>query len=207
MRRKLGSLLMALGVLLIAGALGLLLRNQREARSAEEAAGLLLPEIVREAELSDQARQETVGPDYQNVPVELLEPEDVEMKEVVINGHAYIGYLSIPALELELPIMSGWTYRKLQIAPCRYYGTLLGRDLVLMAHNYPKHFGKISKLKEGDRVFFTDMEGGVTEYQVVAQDILLPGAVEEMTAGAYDLTLFTCTYGGASRVTVYCDMV
>ena len=30
-------------------------------------------------------------------------------------------------------------------------------------------------------------------------------AVEEMTAGEYDLTLFTCTYGGQSRVTVRCD--
>jgi sortase A len=40
---------------------------------------------------------------------------------------------------------------------------------------------------------------------LVAQDILDPYAVEEMTAGNYDLALFTCTYGGKSRVTVYCD--
>ena len=34
---------------------------------------------------------------------------------------------------------------------------------------------------------------------------LRPTAVEEMTSGTFDLTLFTCTYGGRSRITVYCD--
>ena len=76
-----------------------------------------------------------------------------------------------------------------------------------MAHNYSSHFGGLSQLSEGDSVIFTDMDGVTTNYQVVAQDILAPYAVEEMTSGDYDLTLFTCTYGGQSRVTVYCDIV
>jgi sortase A len=50
------------------------------------------------------------------------------------------------------------------------------------------------------------MDGKTTVYTVVGTDVLDPSAVEVMTAGEYDLTLFTCTYGGASRVTVYCDM-
>ena len=45
----------------------------------------------------------------------------------------------------------------------------------------------------------------MTEYRVVVLDILSPDAIEEMTAGDFDLTLFTCTYGGQSRVTVYCN--
>ena len=133
--------------------------------------------------------------------------EDYTMTEVTIDGHSYIGYLTIPALNLELPIMADWDYDKLQIAPCRYSGTLKGGDLVLMAHNYEKHFGKLSKLSEGDSVIFTDMDGIVTQYEVIARDVLNPTAVEEMTAGDFDLTLFTCTYGGQSRVTVYCDRI
>ena len=122
-----------------------------------------------------------------------------------IDGYGYIGYLSIPKLELDLPIMSQWDNKRLRIAPCRYVGSVRGEDLVLMAHNYAKHFGRLSQLSQGDMVIFTDMDGVVTQYQVMAQDILAPDAVEEMTAGAFDLTLFTCTYGGRSRVTVYCD--
>jgi sortase A len=51
------------------------------------------------------------------------------------------------------------------------------------------------------------MDGNTTAYEVVGKDVLDPTAVEVMTSGEYDLTLFTCTYGGASRVTVYCDLV
>ena len=54
---------------------------------------------------------------------------------------------------------------------------------------------------------YTDVDGIVTHYQVVGQDILPPDSVEEMTAGAFELTLFTCTYGGKSRVTIYCNKV
>jgi sortase A len=134
-----------------------------------------------------------------------LTEEDKKMTEVEIDGHYYIGCLSIPALELELPIMSDWSYSKLRVSPCRYNGTVRGEDLVLMAHNYKSHFGYISQLKLGDRVVFTDMDGNVTEYKVVGTDVLEPTAVETVTSGDYDLTLFTCTYGGKSRVTVYCD--
>ena len=49
------------------------------------------------------------------------------------------------------------------------------------------------------------MEGVTVDYSVVAIDVLGPMDVEEMTAGEYDLTLFTCTYGGKSRVTIRCD--
>ena len=44
-------------------------------------------------------------------------------------------------------------------------------------------------------------------YEVMAVDVLDPYATEEMVSGEYDLTLFTCTYGGASRVTVRCDRI
>lgn len=73
------------------------------------------------------------------------------------------------------------------------------------SHNYPSHFGEISGLTEGDRLTFTDMDGEIREYEVVTKDIPDPEAVEEVISGDYDLTLFTCTYGGKSRVTVYCD--
>lgn len=68
-----------------------------------------------------------------------------------------------------------------------------------------KQLGNIDQLELGDAVLFTDMDGVTNGYEVVAVDILAPSAVEEMTSGAFDLTLFTCTYGGQNRVTVYCE--
>ncbi len=193
---------MVLGAALILGALTLFLCNRQEEVAAEEHTAILLPQLVQQVTQASEYREPEI-----EVPAELLEPEDLVMTEMIIEGNPYIGYLSIPTLGLELPIMSDWSYSKLQISPCRYYGSLRGDDLVLMAHNYERHFGGISRLDEGDLVIFTDMDGGVTEYEVVAQDVLDPYSVGEMVAGDFDLTLFTCTYGGASRVTVYCDRV
>jgi LPXTG-site transpeptidase (sortase) family protein len=121
-------------------------------------------------------------------------------------GRPVTGYLSIPALELNLPIMSQWDSARLKIAPCRYFGSVNGEDLVLMAHNYASHFGRIKELKLGDEVIFTDMDGFSTRYLVVNKDVLSPYAVEEVTSGDFDLTLFTCTYGGENRIGVYCEI-
>ena len=202
--RKFGIMCILIGAALLASALLLLHLNKQEDQVAQEAVVAVMPQLVQQMQ-ENTAREPQITEDDLLIPVELLTPEQLEMTEVVINGHAYIGYLSIPKLELELPILSQWSYPKLQIAPCRYYGSLRGEDLVLMAHNYNSHFGRISKLELMDTVTFTDMDGNVTTYQVVGKDMLSPTAVEEMISGDFDLTLFTCTYGGGSRITIYCD--
>ena len=138
---------------------------------------------------------------------EMADPYDLTMTEVEIDGYNYIGYLSIPSLDLELPVMSEWDYTRLKIAPCRYAGSTKNNDLVIAAHNYVSHFGPIKNLAQGDSVYFTDMDGIVSCYTVEEMDILAPTDVEEMTAGDYDLTLFTCTYGGKTRMTVRCGRV
>lgn len=132
-------------------------------------------------------------------------PPDEEMEEAVVEGYGYIGYITIPTLGLQLPVMGDWDYTRLRLAPCRYTGSVEGNDLVIMAHNYKYHFGPIRRLKVGNTVRFTDVYGVTTVYKVVAMDVLQPTAVSKMTSGEYDLTLFTCTYGGATRVTVFCD--
>lgn len=53
-------------------------------------------------------------------------------------------------------------------------------------------------------MYFLDMNGALSGYEVVEVDTLESSAVEAMTSGEYDLTLFTCTYDGRSRVTVRC---
>ena len=76
-----------------------------------------------------------------------------------------------------------------------------------MAHNYNTHFGGLNRRGEGDTVLFTDMDGVVTTYEVVARDVLYYGEYDQLTDHEYDLTLFTCTYGGKGRVTVFCERV
>ena len=42
-------------------------------------------------------------------------------------------------------------------------------------------------------------------YEVSRVEQLERTAIEEMESGDWDLTLFTCTVGGAARVTVRCQ--
>lgn len=201
MRNKLGLCFLFLGILLLCGSLSLYLSNRQEDSRAEQDALEVLPKLIEEIpeEPDPQVLTERL------TPVEFLPPESREMREVTIDGYGYIGYLSIPSLDLNLPVMGSWDYTRLQIAPCRYHGSIGGEDLVVMAHNYNSHFGRIDELQPGDMVRFTDMDGISTWYRVTFRDLLPPTAVEEMTSGGADLILFTCTYGGRSRVTVYCD--
>lgn len=198
---------MVLGSALLASALGLFLYNQQEQKQAGESVDAIMPQIVE----AINTRIETAsGPAGDTAAPELspaLEQEDRTMPVQEIDGYSYVGFVGIPALGLELPVMSDWSYPKLRVAPCRFTGDMYSDDLVVMAHNYKRHFGGLSGLRPGDTVTFTDMDGNTVYYEVVATDVLLPTAIEEMTAGEYDLTLFTCTYGGKSRVTVRCDRV
>lgn len=157
----------------------------------------------------------TVPTDEGFVEDELLLPElsvpdyvldsGVEMTEQEIDGVPYIGYLEIPALELELPVISTSTYPYLRIAPCRFYGSVYMDNMVIGAHNYSTHFGDIHTLQKGDLVTFTDMDGNVFSYQVAEQIILQPDESEILCDGQWPLSLYTCTVGGSSRVTVRCE--
>lgn len=192
---------MVLGGMLVLAALSLLLWNGLEDSSAGKSVERILPKVIQQIE-APPTMPAGEAPSY-SYP----DPYDPTMTEVEIDGYAYIGYLSIPAVNLELPVMSEWDYARLKIAPCRYYGSTKTDNLVICAHNFDRHFGPVRNLSPGDSVYFTDMDGTVWKYEVVAVDILAPNQVEDMTAGDYDLTLFTCTYGGATRVTVRCERV
>lgn len=210
---------MVLGAVLLLSALSLFLYNQYEAKAAEKSVEMILPQLIQKIEEQQDAILNPSSPtqapsDDPAPPVDIpeklpepTEPVSYEMTEVEIDGNWYIGCLQIPSRGLELPVMSDWDYPKLKIAPCRYTGTVKGENLVIMAHNFDRHFGPLHNITIGERVYFVDMDGITTAYEVVALDILSPTSVEEVTSGDSDLTLFTCTYGGQSRVTVYCDMV
>ena len=56
-------------------------------------------------------------------------------------------------------------------------------------------------------MYFTDMDGNVFSYQVADIEILQPGDVEELCSGEWPLTLYTCTIGGRTRITVRCELI
>lgn len=194
MPKKAGIVFVIIGAVLILSALSLFLFNQNEDAQAGQEAEKLLIDVqaeIQEKETASSTRPESL--------------EETEMPVAEIDGREYVGYLSIPDPELELPVMSEWDYAKLKIAPCRQFGSSRTDDLVIAAHNYRKHFGRLSQLESGAAVVFTDMDGIENKYEVILIDTLAPDEVEAVQNSGYDLVLYTCTYGGKTRVTVFCN--
>ena len=199
-KRKPGMWLMTGGLLLIAAALFLTGYNLWDEQRAGKTAGRVLGQmpVIGEAPELISHPGDLVIPDY------LLNP-DMEMPTVEIDGDAYIGTLEIPALNLTLPVMSEWSYPKLKIVPCRYAGTAYKGGFVIAGHNYRRHFGPLKSLAPGDRVTFTDADGNLFAYDVAEIQVLKPTAIEDMVSEEWELSLFTCTLGGQTRLTVRCE--
>ena len=193
---KRGAFWIHLGLLLIAAALFLSAYNEMESHEARNSAQQVIAQMCQT--LPTETAAETEAP---AIPEYLLDAER-EMPVQTINGRDYIGVLTIPSLELELPVLSQWDYPALKVAPCRYSGSLYQDNLIICAHNYASHFGKLKNLRVGDSAIFTDMDENVVSFQLAAQETIQPEDLEAMEAGDWDLTLFTCTVGGQSRVTV-----
>ena len=203
-----GNVWIIAGVILIlisAMLTGYNLLDSRQAQNASAAAVTVLkdqlpPTVVATPELTDPACLPEELPDFMRFP-------DMEMPVVIVEERAYVGMIEIPVLGLALPVLDDWNYPALKVAPCRYEGSAYTGDLIVMAHNYDSHFGKLRQLQPEDEVRFTDMAGNVFTYRVMELETLPGSAVEDMSAGQWDLTLFTCTYGGQSRVTIRCRQV
>ena len=192
MKRKVAITLMSVGIVFICFAVGLLCYNNYENKKAQESADALMESIRLNIAENEQKEQ-------------IIDPFDEEMTTKEIGGYNYIGYISIPALNVDLPVMSEWDYGRLKIAPCRYYGSTKTDNLVIAAHNYIVHFKYLNRLKPGDKVTFSDMDAVVHKYKVDLVEQLMPTDVDKVKDSGDDLVLYTCTYGGAKRIVVRCS--
>lgn len=188
--RKVGIFCIILGILCLLASGGWVVYNALEAKSAENAANVLLQEVHEQIAMPEETVEE---------------PLSQELLTTQVSGYDCIGILSIPVLELELPVLTDWSYEKLKIAPCVYYGSYHEKNFVIAAHNYEGHFKRLSQLQAEDLIFFTDVSGHEHIYEVVLLETLPGDATEDMITAGFDLSLYTCTPGGSSRVTVRCN--
>lgn len=124
-----------------------------------------------------------------------------KMQTKTIDGIKYIGVLEVPKLSLQLPVMSHWSLAGLKIAPGRYK-----RNIIIAGHNYRSHFSRLKTLDIGSKIWFIDVEGNRFEYKVSDIEIIKGTNVKQMEKGKWDMTLFTCTYGGQNRMALRCTL-
>ena len=196
--------MISLGAVLILSALLLFVYNQWEDQKAGESAEKMLADV--QTAITQQIESSPAQPEKEE-SAEKEETEPEESKISMINGYNYIGVLNLPTLNLELPVLSDCDEALLKVAPCRDFGDLATDDLVIAAHNYRRHFGRLSQLSYGDQVTFTDMDGNVHVYQVAEISMIAPTDVSLVADSAYELVLYTCDYTNQNRIMVGCRKI
>ena len=134
-------------------------------------------------------------------------------------GDEVFGVISIPAMELEMPIFLGATEQHMADGAAHLSQTSLpiggeNTNSVIAGHrgyNGASYFRYIDKLKVGDMVSITNLWETLT-YRVCEIKIIDPHDVTEILIqpGRELLTLLTChpyASGGRQRYVVYCERV
>lgn len=203
-RKLMGGLCILFGALLILAAAFLVLRNEAS-QSAAENASMEVLELLEPMIETTPTENSIATPD---LPVEIPDYQynpDMPMPITVIDGVEYIGTIEIPALEIKLPIITTSTMPNMQKAPCRYCGSAYQDNLVIGAHNYPAHFGRLKDLSYGDEIRIYDMDGNEFLYEISDIEILQPNQLDYLIGTDWPLSLYTCTATGQTRLVVRCD--
>ncbi len=190
--KRLGTAFMCAGFFFILAACGFALANyqteQNAAKISESVAVAFLQAVETE-------------PDEAVTPATDGEiDEAIAQVSFTLDGNVYLGVLSIPQLEKTLPVQTSWSYDALTQTPCVYSGSIAEGDLVIAGHNYVSHFTGLRTLQVGDEITLQTADGQVYTYSLVEMEIIDGSAVEQLLAGEWELTLFTCYTDNSQRV-------
>lgn len=129
------------------------------------------------------------------------------------------GVISIPSLEVELPLYLGATYQHMADGAAHLSQTSLpiggnNTNCVIAGHRGwggASYFRYITELQPGDEVIITNLWGIMT-YTVTDTQIIAPNDVEQILIqeGKDMITLLTChpyASGGKQRYLVFCERV
>jgi len=217
MKNKRGIFCITTGLLLIAAALAITGYNTWEDKQAKNASDKVMEQLrVMVAEKTEPPAEPEIPEQQESLPAEIVTEEEIpdyilnpnmDMPTQAVDGYDYIGIIEIPASDIALPVISEWNYPALKIAPCRFEGSVYTDDMIIAAHDYKAHFKRIRDLSGGEKVTFTDAAGNEFRYEVVNIETVSGTDIEGLTSGEWDMTLFTCTSDGASRVVVRCERI
>ena len=125
--------------------------------------------------------------------------------EWVAPSYSVIGFITIPKLGVQLPVLSESSSTLLNISCCRLSGLVIDKPnrLVIAGHNLKSHFGGLDTLIPGDEIAFTTI-GGATYYYSAYEISSLhkTEGADVLAADGWDITLLTCKTDRTMRTMV-----
>lgn len=183
-----GSVLIAVGLVLILAAGILYIFNLKQDRLAGENAQILYDGFQHEVDYAYAQYTE-------------------EEQYIHLGEYSLLGTVEIAEIGMKLPVLESWNYDMLKVAPCRYMGSIATEDLIIMGHNYESHFKNLGEVPNGTEVVFTDALGEKFYFTIKKTEHLHKTELERLYTTAYPLTLFTCNDSGQERIVVRCEKV
>lgn len=125
----------------------------------------------------------------------------------LLNKNIYLGKIVIEKINLEYTVFNNYNIELLKIAPCKFYGGILGEkgNICIAGHNYndSKFFGRIDELEIKDKIKMVDLEE--KEYEYIVYDKFETDEEDLSILKSnknYELTLLTCNNSNKKRIIV-----
>ena len=125
----------------------------------------------------------------------------------LLNKNIYLGKIVIGKINLEYTVFNNYNIELLKIAPCKFYGGILGEkgNICIAGHNYndSKFFGRIDELEIKDKIKMVDLEE--KEYEYIVYDKFETDEEDLSILKSnknYELTLLTCNNSNKKRIIV-----
>lgn len=126
-----------------------------------------------------------------------------------------VAVIEIPKINITYPVIyskdtSDKTVEELlKISVVKYWGPEANQpgNFCIVGHNYhnKRFFSKVSTLENGDVIYITDTKNKTVEYKVYDNYVVEPEdlrCTSQLTNGATDITLITCTMTGKQRTII-----
>ena len=118
-----------------------------------------------------------------------------------------IAKLQVDKINLELSVLSEWSYALLDISVNKFGGPEPNEsgNFVIIGHNYTNgaHFGRLHLLEIGDLIDLTDLSGRKVTYEVYEIIVIKPNDLAQLaTHQDRTLTLITCDTNNEWRIVV-----
>lgn len=142
---------------------------------------------------------------------EVTNNEQVNTNKAVINNYIVYGKIEIPSVKIKYPILE-YNKETLKNNICSLINKPIDGtgNLCLAGHNSSNGtlFGKLKKVKNGDIVKITNVNGEVYEYSVNNITIVQPEDNSLLhTSDDSIVTLLTCTNNGRQRLVVQAKLI
>jgi hypothetical protein len=187
-KKLIDSLAIVVGVLLIAGAVGIL---------------------IAQADFSEKQTADSVVRAMKSImpPPQRAFPEPhygKDMPSTEVGGESFVGLLEIEQYDTLLPVATNWADKDLKRFPMVYSGNIYNRDLIIGAGNNEGQFDFADEIEIGASIHFVDLYGHEFCYEVSMVNHLED--IASIDSGDDDLTIFAKSKTTSKYVIIRCGL-